>query len=577
MKWPPHQSSKTRPERKRTLAAKSCSGLFWVNGDNDSADKENLNSASSDNLTPFIRSKRDLEDYTRLWVNVVGLQNGLKSGTFNLGFRWKNSSNPVPPIIRVFHAVEADGGRKYLTGDGPANETTANAQVSGEYRKRKAMVGGRTSVLPKSLLSSLGPQTEKVCLLFDGYIEGKAELEVVLLDDQNREIGIGSSVWMELLNIKKMYVRAKATPLDGFRAPFESISSQPSPVPTSFVADPNGHVFLKPYNEDNAVIVYVHGIHGPGESGATAYKSNINAAETVYKRLWHQGFKGRFAFYKWPALNPLPSVTGPALTGFEYNESEYRAWKYGRGLAQFVNSFDKASKNLFAHSQGNNVCGAALTAYGLTVNNYVLSQAAVPAGCYDTSGSQSDPNSIYGYARFWNKEGNWPTADESADLGYRGYLSSLSVSGQVVNFFNSDDYALGAGALSPWELNQELYKPNNITSIRSYAFNTGAPGQPYSLGARCFLRGTHFGVFQERQVVDIHESMSFVARSRSRAVGARSSVGGSIKDEFNLAEAPLAFSARIDDHGAQVARRIQQLWPYYEQLGIKLEVLPSAE
>ena len=44
-----------------------------------------------------------------------------------------------------------------------------------------------------------------------------------------------------------------------------------------------------------------------------------------------------------------------------------------------------------AHSQGNIVCGAALTDYDLTVDNYVLTQAAVPAGGCDVSGGQNDP------------------------------------------------------------------------------------------------------------------------------------------------------------------------------------------
>ena len=103
-------------------------------------------------------------------------------------------------------------------------------------------------------------------------------------------------------------------------------------------------------------------------------------SETVFKRLWHQEYKGRFASYKWPALTPA--------FPFQYNDSEYRAFKSGQGLAAFLSSFPSDHRrNLYSFSQGAVVCGAALTVYNSTVDNYVLSQAAIPAGCYDASDS----------------------------------------------------------------------------------------------------------------------------------------------------------------------------------------------
>jgi hypothetical protein len=313
--------------------------------------------------------------------------------------------------------------------------------------------------------------------------------------------------------------------------------------------------------------VFVHGIHAPFVDANNAYTSNIVTAETVFKRLWHQGFKGRFAFYKWPALNPA----GFGSTGFEYNLSEYRAWKYGRGLAGFVNSINKSSKNLFAHSQGNIVCGAALTDYDLTVDNYVLTQAAVPAGCYDVSGGRNDPNSINGYARFWAKEDSNPTPDFVDDLGYRGYLVALGVSGNVVNFHNFDDYALASGRALlgrvevHWEADQDSHKPD--ASFSNANWYTYIPSNPD--GQRCQLVDAFFA---GRFVTDPHESMALVARPRSKAIGARAGLQ-STDDEFDLAATPLEFSPSSDDHGAQVARRIQQVWLYYTELGDALGVL----
>ena len=58
-------------------------------------------------------------------------------------------------------------------------------------------------------------------------------------------------------------------------------------------------------DEAKQVIVFVHGINGPGGGGAAeSYNGWVNVSETIFKRLWHQGYKGRFAFFKWPALTP---------------------------------------------------------------------------------------------------------------------------------------------------------------------------------------------------------------------------------------------------------------------------------
>ena len=68
--------------------------------------------------------------------------------------------------------------------------------------------------------------------------------------------------------------------------------------------------------------------------------------------------------------------------------------------------------------------------------------------------------------------------------------------------------------------------------------------------------------------------MSFVARPRSDAAGANESVGGSIGERYNVGPgSPSAFNRESSDHGGQFSRHIQQLWPYYRELGVRLRVL----
>ncbi len=159
------------------------------------------------------------------------------------------------------------------------------------------------------------------------------------------------------------------------------------------------------------------------------------------------------------------------------------------------------------------VCGSALVA-GMSIDNYVLMQAAVPAGCYDESGGKST-GGVNGYARFWNAEATEPTPDlANPDRGYRGHLTS--VSGNLVNFHNSLDFALATGTTlgleTNWEANQEDFKPDKAP-INTWYYNYN-PNDPI-LDQRAYITWSAGGA---RFSIDHHEVMSFVARPRSKAV-----------------------------------------------------------
>lgn len=70
---------------------------------------------------------RDLEDYTRLWVDTKGITVQLETGTYQLALEWKSVS-AGSPAIRLFPAVEGDGGTLYLT-----DTNTAGKQVEMPY------------------------------------------------------------------------------------------------------------------------------------------------------------------------------------------------------------------------------------------------------------------------------------------------------------------------------------------------------------------------------------------------------------------------------------------------------------
>jgi hypothetical protein len=210
--------------------------------------------------------------------------------------------------------------------------------------------------------------------------------------------------------------------------------------------------------------------------------------------------------------------------------------------------------NIAAHSMGNIVTGSAIR-HGMTVDKYMLMQAAIPSGCYN--------DSVNNYARFINEEAKRPTPDTNLQKGYRLLLQEVSHNvGKFVSFFNIDDYALVTGTTTigswplefstNWEKNEITYKPN-VFSNGEYIYD--------GIGVSYFIDLNN----HERTVVDIDESLSFVARLRSKAAGAESRNATVFGSVVNL-ETLVGFGPQADDHSGQFTRRVQSLDPFYKRM-----------
>ena len=335
---------------------------FWRNDDQDqvTADGENdvVPASQADHLDDIIQGRRDLEDFTRLWLRFEGFSSEITNGTFKVGLKWKDEIGA--PAIKVYKSAEAAGSTSYLT-----NDTAANAQVDGANRNAIGTVstGEDSLIFPADFWSSSSAQNK--CFVFEGASEGKGQLVITIQKSDGSDVGEGPSVWLDLVNIKKMYQRGKAHP-EGIPTPHNSPTG-PYSGPTSFETDP---LFEKNQVEEKKAIVFVHG-------WSMSYDAFLNFSETNFKRLWHQGFKGRFCSFRWDSL----IANEGRLYAGEYNRSEHRAFLYGQALRQFAESIkrDIPTISLVGHSMGNIVCGSALQ-QGLSVHNYLLFEGAIPAG-----------------------------------------------------------------------------------------------------------------------------------------------------------------------------------------------------
>ena len=268
----------------------------------------------------------------------------------------------------------------------------------------------------------------------------------------------------------------------------------------------------------------------------------------------------------------LPHFDGrPDVSFNSYNTSEWLAWKYGKSLAGYVENYLKNQLpgytiNVAAHSMGNIVTTSALKR-GMSLDRYFLMQAAIPAGCFN--------DSVNNYAPFLVLEQTRPTPDTEIDLGYRLYSTGSSV-GKSISFFNVDDYALATGVTSfvpgwpfqtNWEQNEIDYKPNRFNSQDSlagdYLYASDQPiGQRVTVNWGQTLGGDYLTT---RPVTDIHESMAFVARPRSRAAGAEIRNATVFDSVLNL-QAVCGFDREAGDHSGQFQRPIQLLAAFYQLL-----------
>lgn len=254
----------------------------------------------------------------------------LKSGDIEASLKFKAGSVEGSPAVNLWLHLEGDGGRKYLSDEQIAAKHLSLTSP-GKVTKNSGYTFS-TKFWSGQGLANYAEITESNPyrnLIFEGSGEGKGEL-VIEFKKGGVTLGEGGSCWVHLLNVRNMYERVKITPddPDAFDDPYgwggksgEIYASPPRPA-MSWVKDEEGNDFISDPLEEKDYIVFVHGWR-------MTYEGSQKYGETMFKRLWHSGYKGRFAFVRWPTYS---AQTNPITGGlFTYNDSDYRAW-----ISQFI-------------------------------------------------------------------------------------------------------------------------------------------------------------------------------------------------------------------------------------------------
>jgi hypothetical protein len=464
----------------------------------------------------IIPTTRDLEDYARLWVSGVtsNLLAALPAGgTVTLSLQQTISSNSypygylLPPTIDLFAAADADGGIGYLT-----NETIATAQIDPIQCPYVGRLGPGQSIQLNA--NYFGSAWRGDHFIWCGVSGGSGQLNLTIADASGNVLA-QSTTYIQIVDIKNMYERwtagdnPKAAPMN---VATNAVNDLPDPMQPPFQ-------YASPQNTNTPYILYVH-----GWNMETWEKDRF--AETAFKRLYWQGYQGRFGSFRWPTGFDFVGWKSVITDPDNFDNSEFQAWKSGAGLLNKLNDLNAqypGNVYLMAHSMGNVVAGEALRLAGndQVVNTYIAMQGAISAHCYDATTASRFSYCLQPdrYAFYWTN-------------GAPCYFNGIAGAGTCVNFYNANDFAL-----DKWQIDQNL-KPD--------------VGYGYDSASDTFSRGTLFTT-PLHFPTNTYEIFSYADPAWSYALGAQENVGGAFNQnlQLNLFTSPYNFGPQHLYHSLQ--------------------------
>ena len=205
---------------------------------------------------------------------------------------------------------------------------------------------------------------------------------------------------------------------------------------------------------------------------------------------------------------------------------------------------------LAAHSLGNVVAGEALRLAGSTqvVNTYVAMQGAVSAHAYDPNTTPYILTEDWGapdcYAHYWTS--NAPC-----------YFNASAGAGTYVNFYNTNDWALGGVWL--------LFQNSKPVLDLNYSFSPPNFYFKNSGSTELFFPANTYELFDE------------IIQSRSYALGMQPNVGGDFLtgtnyNQVELDIAPYNFSTEHIYHSGEFRSDNPQRWQFWNEVLVKMKL-----
>ncbi len=469
---------------------------------------------------------RDLQDFFRLWV--CGIDTNLiaklpAGSTITLNWGDVGSPNSGNPTIDIFTAADPDGGIGYLT-----NETVATTQINAiscPYIGRLAP-GGSIQLNASQFANGWAGNHFIMC----GVNYGTGGLNLTIADGSGNVLA-QSTTYIQIVDIKQMYERW--TVGDNPNNPSAAV---PYPATENLPPFTPAFQYPQPQDTNTTYILHVHGFNMD-----TWEKDRY--AETEFKRLYWQGYKGRFGEFRWPTTTSFYPKT--------FDDSESNAWASAKGLLNLLTNLNAEYPGhvyLTAHSHGNVVAGEALRLAGNNhiVNTYVAMQGAIASHAYDpttpvrtldSTGVNLDSGTPNRYAHYYT---------DSSPC----YFNSSAGAGAYVDFFNTNDWAL-----------TQLWRPDEDLK----------PDTGYGWDGTNFYSGTIFHLYLLFPV-DTYAIFSYCDEARCQALGAQVNVGGvfSTSRQIDLRQPPYNFGDPHIYHSGEFRSDYAQRWQFWDEVLVQM-------
>lgn len=544
-----------------------------------------------------IMCKRDLEDFAMIRLSG-SIMRQVRQRKLRLGIKVTGIDGPCPLINMFRCSSQIQSTRDHVTDDSKAAAmlnvpvtlqpgsgqsdkyvglTEEEQVIRKHYDQSGSTAEGIAWLSEKDLgLDEGSADGGSVNFLFEGVSPGTGVFSLVIERVPSLAYGLDqiskNELYMKVLPAGRMIHRARALIGDKY---------EPADVldPWNFSDGVNRHswgYFLDNIPDPDPEETDQRVIHVHGWRMDEAEKRNWS--ETAFKRLWHQGYKGKFCAFSWPTYGPENSNLGGYLT---YNLSEYRAWLSGKSLKLFAASLGDGNKvKIFAHSMGNVAVGSAIRE-GMQVGGYVMQHAAMSSQAYDPDkNKQTMTRAQGGLLREFSQEVPFTPDTESGEtdpfevnrlLGLDGKFGVRAFGGvRPINYYLERDSALGW-----WATNQAWNKPAIYNVAGYYAYDTSLVQSGEIDSAHSIHLAYYDNIFDwlfgvgGRPVVDNNEAMGFVTQSLTVPVGATGNAGGSVSANLNLDMNGFGFD---DRHSAEWDFRIQTSWIYWLRLCENLQL-----
>jgi hypothetical protein len=382
-------------------------------------------------------------------------------------------------------------------------------------------------IIPSSLWE--GTQDDGLRLLFEGCTAGSGHLKLVFFKRSGEtytEIAETPGVWLKLEKIGDMYEHWSVG--NGNGSIPDSIAAR---VPASGGSSAFSYGVASP--EEQRYILFVHGWN-------MEKWEKERFAETAYKRLWWQGYKGRFGLFSWPTTHGFEDEMDAILDSTNFDRGEFSAWRSAAPLRQLLQTLYAAHAGelyVLSHSMGGVVASEALRVQSdaggaQIIKVYVARQTALSAHIYDgtlsaTTGSANALQWVYNHPQIPGGPQNYGPTTPNIYKNWMAFLLSGSATssssvGTLINFYNENDWALAAPT---WQFNQ-ISKPD-YTDLPSQSYQYYYTGDIETLPFDGFRKmlftiadATALELGSRTVVADRYEIMSFAAESRVKAFGA---------------------------------------------------------